>query len=251
MKDTFAARTHRFILPNGITLLVLENPANPTVSVTGYLKAGSFFNPSEQHGLSRLTADMLSKGTRRRSKLEIAEALEFAGARVSFSGNTFTVSVAAQALSRDFGLVISTLAEELREPEFPAAELEKLKQRIVAGIQQGQEDTRSRAIERFAQLVYSPESPFTSRPPAQLISEVERVIAGDLRQFYEQHYGAASLILTVVGDVKAEEVRGLIGETLAIGTARLRRTSISHDTTASGTRNATWCLSKTKPTRMS
>ena len=118
MKDTFAARTERHILPNGITLLVLENPANPTISVAGYLKAGSYFNPPEQHSLSRLTADMLNKGTRRRSKLEIAEALEFAGARVNSSGNTFTVSVSAQTLSRDFPLVVSTLAEELREPEF-------------------------------------------------------------------------------------------------------------------------------------
>lgn len=214
MKDTFAARTERHVLPNGITLLVLENPANPTVSVTGYLKAGSYFNPPEQHGLSRLTADMLSKGTMRRSKLEIAEALESAGARVSFSGNTFTVSIGAQALSRDFGLVISTLAEELREPEFPADELEKLKQRIIAGIQQSQEDTRSRAVERFAQLVYAPQSPFHQPPAAQLIAEVERVTAGDLRQFYEEHYSAASLILTVVGDVQAAEARGLIGETL-------------------------------------
>src|SRR5437868_856726 len=118
MKDTFAARTERYILPNGITLLVLENRANPTVSVTWYLKAGSYFNPPEQHGLSRPTTDMLTKGTMRRSQLEIAEALQPAGPRINFPRNTFPLSIAAQALSRDFRLVISTLAEELPEPKF-------------------------------------------------------------------------------------------------------------------------------------
>jgi zinc protease len=214
MKDTFAARTARHILPNGLTLLALENPANPTVSLVGYLKAGSYFNPPEQHGLARLTADMLSKGTTRRGKLEIAEELEFAGARVSFSGNTFTVSLSAQALSRDFRLVLATLAEELREPAFPADELEKLKQRVIAAIQHNQEDTRARAMEKFTQLVYPPNNPFYIVPADRLIGELNSITVDDVRQFYQQHYGAASLILAVVGDIKRGEVRELVGEAL-------------------------------------
>ena len=62
---------------------------------------------------------MLNKGTRRRSKLEIAEEMESAGARVGLSSNTFTVSVSGLSLSRDLPMIVSTLAEELREPAFP------------------------------------------------------------------------------------------------------------------------------------
>jgi zinc protease len=80
----FAARTQRYQFPSGLTLLVLENHANPTVSVAGSLKAGAYYNPPDKHGLARTTADMLNKGTIRRSKLEIAEELESVGARVSF-----------------------------------------------------------------------------------------------------------------------------------------------------------------------
>jgi zinc protease len=212
---SFAARTTRHVFPNGVTLLVLENPANPTVSLAGYLKAGSYFQPPDRHGLARLTADMLSKGTARRSKLEIAEALEFAGARVSLSSNTFTVTVSAQSLSRDLRLILSTLAEELGEPAFPADELEKLKQRTMAAIQHGQEDTRQRAIERFTQLVYPEGNPFRQPEASRLIGEIEAIAVEDVREFYERHYSAASLILAVVGDVTAGEVRELIAETLA------------------------------------
>ena len=35
--NSFAARTRRYELANGLTLLVLENPTNPTVSLSGYL----------------------------------------------------------------------------------------------------------------------------------------------------------------------------------------------------------------------
>ena len=211
---SFEARTRRHQFASGLTLLVLENPANPTVSVAGYLKAGAYFNPPDKHGLARTTADMLTKGTTRRGKLEIAESLESVGARVNFSGNTFTVSVSAQSLSRDFPGVVATLAEQLREPAFPAEELAKLKQRTIAAIQHNQEETRARAVEKLSQLVFAPESPFHQPPAEQLIAEVESLTTDDVREFYRGRYGAASLILAVAGDVRTEEVRQLFADSL-------------------------------------
>ncbi len=80
--NSFVERTKRFQLSNGVTLLVLENPANPTVSLAGSMRAGEYFSPAGKDSLAGITASMLGKGTRRRSKLEIAEELESAGARV-------------------------------------------------------------------------------------------------------------------------------------------------------------------------
>src|SRR5262245_18803128 len=91
--NSLVGRTWRFQLSNGITLLVLENPTNPTVSIAGSIRSGEYFSPAGKDSLASITASMLSKGTRRRSKLEIAEEMESAGARVGLSSNTFTVSV--------------------------------------------------------------------------------------------------------------------------------------------------------------
>ena len=108
---------------------------------------------------------MPSKGTRLRSKLEIAEEMESAGARVGLSSNTFTVSVSGLSLSRDLPLIVSTLAEELREPAFPADELEKMRQRIIANIKEEQDDTRVRAYDRMTQPGLPRGNPF-HQPPA-------------------------------------------------------------------------------------
>ncbi len=214
MTTSFASRVARTVLPNGLTLLVLENDANPTVSVTGYVKAGEYFNAEGQEGLAELTANMLNKGTRKRSKLEIAESLEFTGAHVGFSTNTFTVGIDAQSLSHDFPFVFATLAEELREPVFPLGELDKLKQRTVAAIQRSQESTRGRAIERLSQVLFPRSSPFYELSAEESISQVKAVTSDHVRRFYKRHYGAASLILVVVGDVKAEAVEKLVTDTL-------------------------------------
>ena len=212
MSNSFTARTSREVLSNGIKLLVLENHANPTVSISGYLVGGSYFSPVGKYATARLTADMLNKGTTQRNKLEIAEALESVGAGVNVSSNTFTISLSTQSLSRDFPMVLATLAEELRTPTFPAEELDKLKQRSIAAIKRAQDETDRRAMERFSQLIFDENSPFHILPATRRVGEIEAISTDDLRQFYEQHYGAAAMILAVVGDVTATEVSRLVNE---------------------------------------
>jgi zinc protease len=212
--NSFVSRTKRFRLSNGITLLVLENPTNPTVSVAGSMRAGEYFSPVGKDSLASITASMLGKGTRRRSKLEIAEELESAGARVGLSSNTFTVSVSGLSLSRDLPMIVSTLAEELSEPAFPKGELEKMRQRIIANIKEEQDDTRVRAYDRMTQLVFPEGNPFHQTPVEKAISQIEMITVDDIREFHQKFYGPSSMILVVVGDVKADEARVLFDDEL-------------------------------------
>src|SRR5215471_11108984 len=185
---SFVSRVKHFQLSNGVTLLVLENPANPTVSLAGSMSAGEYFSPAGKDSLASITASMLGKGTRRRGKLEIAEEMESAGARVGLSSNTFTVSVSGLSLSRDLPMIVSTLAEELREPSFPADELEKMRQRIIANIKEEQDDTRVRAYDRLTQLVFPEGSPFHQIPAEKLIGEIEGISVDDAREFHQRFY---------------------------------------------------------------
>jgi zinc protease len=157
---------------------------------------------------------MLGKGTRRRSKLEIAEEMESAGARVGLSSNTFTVSVSGLSLSRDLPMIVSTMAEELREPAFPAEELEKMRQRIIANIQEEQDDTRVRAYDRMTQLVFPLGNPFHQTPAEKAIGQIESITIDDIREFHQKFYGPSSMILAVVGDVRADDTYALFEEKL-------------------------------------
>ena len=208
----FASRVTREELGTGAVLLVLENAATPTVSVRGSLRAGSYFEPRAKPGLARITAEMLKRGTRRRGKLELAGALEQVGADIEFEADAFAVQISALSLSEDFPALASTLAEMLREPSFPAEELEKLKQQTVAAIQEQQSDTRWRAYERLSQTVFDEENPFFVHGGARLVESVGSITVEDVREFYEKFYGGRSLILSVVGDVRAAEAVRVLRE---------------------------------------
>jgi len=207
--NSFASRIHRYQLTNGLRLLVLENHANPTVSLSGFIAAGEYFNPQGKDSLASITASMLNKGTARRTKLEIAESLESNGARLTFSSNNFTTSISGQSLSRDLPMIISTLAEELREPVFPETEMEKLKLRYIASIKEDLDDTRSRAYERLTQAIFPVGHPFYQYPSETIISQIETITAEDARGFYGKYYGAGGMILTIVGDVEPAAIQAL------------------------------------------
>jgi zinc protease len=207
-----ASRVRREELETGAVVLVLENTATPTVSLRGSLRAGSYFEPRAKPGLARITAEMLKRGTRRRGKLELAGALEQVGADIEFEADTFAVQIEARSLSEDFNALASTLAEMLREPSFPADELEKLKQQTVAAIQEQQSDTRLRAYERLSQTVFDEENPFFVHGGARLVESVGSITVGDVREFYEKFYGGRSLILSVVGDVRADDAARVLRE---------------------------------------
>lgn len=208
----FASRVAREELATGAVLLVLENRATPTVSVSGSLRAGSYFEPRGRPGLARVTAEMLKRGTRRRSKLELAGALEGVGADIEFDADAFAARVSARSLAQDFPALVSLLAEMLREPSFPEDELEKLKQQTVAAIREQQSDTRWRAYERLTQLVFDEANPFYAHAGERLVESVGSITVEEVRGFYERFYGGRSLILSVVGDVRAGEAVRLLRE---------------------------------------
>lgn len=206
-QSNFAARVLRTGLQNGATLLVLENRATPTFSLRASFRAGSYFEPRDKPGLAQITANMLERGTKKRSKLQIAGDLEAVGAEMAFSADPFAVNVAARALSKDLPLVMRTLGEELREPAFPADELEKLKQQTIAAIQEQQANTGFRARERLTQLIFDTANPFYMNPGDKLIQSIKSITAEDVRRFYTERYGGRSLVLAIAGDVNTAEVR--------------------------------------------
>ncbi|HMA42478.1 MAG TPA: hypothetical protein VKO86_00530, partial [Gemmatimonadales bacterium] len=51
------------LLPNGMTLLVVENHEQPVVSVNLNFRAGALYDPAGKEGTAELVAQLLTKGT--------------------------------------------------------------------------------------------------------------------------------------------------------------------------------------------
>ncbi len=196
----------RKVLSNGLTVLVLPNDAAPTVSVSGFVRAGALLEPKGKDGLAPAVAAMLDKGTAKRTKLQLASDLETVAASVGFSGGTETTEVSAKMLSKDLDLGLSALAEMLQEPVFPAEELSKLKARWVASIKQAEDQPETHASRALSQAIFPEGHPYRELSSTEQIAAIEELDASDLKAFHGRYFGPNNTTLVVVGQVQPEEV---------------------------------------------
>jgi zinc protease len=214
----FAEAVRHRRLPNGARLYVLENHFNPTLALSGTLYAGRIYAPAERRLIASMTAGELMKGTAKRTKLQLAEDLESRAASLSFASDASDpvgLDVSGACLSRDSGLLFDAVIEVLRTPVFPEDELEREKKRVVGSIRQQQDQTSVRAFEEAMRRIYPAAHPLHRNTGQERIARVESLTREDLASFYRERYGAASLILVVVGDVDADRVLDTLERGLA------------------------------------
>ncbi|HVT45229.1 MAG TPA: pitrilysin family protein [Thermoanaerobaculia bacterium] len=207
---SFASRTVRKVLENGLIVDVVENRAVPTVAVRGIVFAGDSTAAAGNAAVPRLTAMMLQRGTKTKTKQQMADLIEGRGANLSIATNLFDAQIAASGLSRDLPTILEVLADQLRNPSFPEEELVKAKGEMKNDVLRAAESTGERAVERLTQLVYPPNHPYRAHGSAVLTAAIEAATVEDLARFHAQRYGAQATILAIVGDVDAAKTIALV-----------------------------------------
>lgn len=194
----------RQVLPNDIVILGNERPESPAVVLWARLRAGALHVPDGQEGLARLTATMLQRGTARHSFAALNELTDALGASISADSGRLTVDLRLRCLVEDFPRLAALLAEVIRQPTFPAAELEKVRGQTLTGIMQGDQDTRTLAERGLRTLAYPVGHPY-ARATIGTRESVGAIGRDDLIAFHARHYRPDVLSFAVVGGVPFAE----------------------------------------------
>jgi len=200
-----APLAHREVLPNGIRLLVAERPAIPIVVVRVSIRAGSAFDPPDADGLASLTADLLTRGTARRTAPELDRAIEFVGGSLETDAGRDTATVSLAVLKKDLDLGLDLLAEVLLQPAFPEDELKRKVTDIQAAIRRSEENPESVAGRELARVLY-PGHPY-ARPTSGTVESVGRLTREQVVRFYRERYRPDAAAIAVVGDVTEQGIR--------------------------------------------
>ena len=195
----------RQVLPNGAVLLVAERPAIPIVVVRAYVPAGSVHDPPGAPGLADLTAELLTRGTARRSGPALDEAIEFVGGSLEASAGRDGATVLLSVLKKDLGLGLDLLFEVLTQPEFPADELARKVKEIQAAIRRSEESPESVASRALGEILYSGH-PY-GHDVAGTVESVGKLTREQVVAFYRAHHRPDGAILVVTGDVRADEIK--------------------------------------------
>ena len=194
----------RTILPNQMTLLLKRNPAAPIVTLKFFVKGGLRFELPDKPGLSQFMAALLTKGTKNRSKIEIAQTLEDVGGSISSSSGYNLVSISASTLQEYFDTALDLLADVVLNPTFPAEEIEKQRKETLLAIPRLDEQWASEITRLFKRHYYR-KHPYKNDVLGTLTS-VESFSEKDIRQFYESVMLPNNAVLAIFGDINPETV---------------------------------------------
>ncbi|HXO86384.1 MAG TPA: pitrilysin family protein, partial [Gemmatimonadales bacterium] len=141
-------------LPNGITLLLVENHEQPTLSVSVSFRAGSAFDPAGKEGVAALVAELLTKGTPTRTAEQIAAAIEGVGGNLAAGAGDDFLTVSTDVLSDHAELAFTLLADVTRRPTFPASEVELARTRFLSSLEVELSQPNSIAGRAFQKEIY-------------------------------------------------------------------------------------------------
>lgn len=190
-------------LGNGMRVLAMETRGLPLVDFDLIIGSGAAHDPPGREGLADLTADLLRKGTTKRSAFELADAVDFTGGVLGASADQDGTRISAEFLSSDLDLGLDMLAEISMSPAFAPDEVERLKGETISELKSVKENPALIASRRFVNLLFS-SHPY-GHPTPGWEQSVAEITPGDVRSFYEKHYTPTKMILVGAGDFTSSE----------------------------------------------
>jgi len=195
---------HSRTLPNGLKVLLVENPSIPTVSVTASVLTGARYDPEAKAGLAIMVSRLLDEGTATRTSLEIADAIESVGGAIETDGSFERIMATASVLNKDVDLGLELLADLLIRPVFPQEFVDKEKERTLAEILSARDRPQVVAGWAFNELVYQ-DHPL-HRPSHGYPETVSKITREDLLNFHSRFFVPNNVLLSIVGDFRVPEL---------------------------------------------
>ncbi|MEO5892667.1 MAG: pitrilysin family protein [Ferruginibacter sp.] len=190
-----------FTLPNGMTILVVENHKLPKVTAALNIDAGPVFE-GKKAGLLELMGQMLGEGTTTMPKDKFDEEVDLIGAVVNlyFSGGS------ASALTRYFDKAFNLMADGLKNPSFPAASFDKLKSLTITGLKTEEKSAPAIAARVNQALSYGK---LTAQGEFTTEETVKGLTLDDIKEAYKNFITPSRSYLTFVGDITPEAAKAL------------------------------------------
>ncbi len=202
------AITHRYILPNGLTLIVREDKRSPAVVSQVWYRVGSSDEQPGITGIAHLLEHMMFRGSEHYPGNQFARLIaEQGGYENAMTDYDYTMYF--QVLQKDkLALSFKLEADRMAHASLEAINFEKERE-VVMEERRLRVDNQPKALtqEHFIATAYLA-NPYHT-PVIGWMHDLKHLSITDTRQFYKRWYAPNNAILVVVGDVKAEQVLAL------------------------------------------
>jgi zinc protease len=194
-----------FRLSNGMPVLLLEKHRVPLVQINLLIKVGSTADRSGKSGLASITASMLTEGAGSRNALQLADAIDFLGARLEASAGEHTTVVTLHTPLNKLDSALALLADVSLRPRFSSEELDRMRKERLTTLIQWHDEPQAIASVLFYKTLYG-NHPY-GLPSIGNEQSLRSFTSEDLRQFHKTYFHSNTATLIVVGDVTVQSIQ--------------------------------------------
>jgi len=191
----------KFTLANGLQVFVVKNTKLPRVSATLALDRDGI-KEGEKAGLSDLAGQLLKRGTEKKSKAELDEAVEYLGGSLSTSSQYASVS----SLKNNFPKIMELLSEVMLHPALSTVELEKLRTQTISGIESSKDEPNAIANNVVNKLVYGANHAYGE---ITTVKTVNAINVEDVKNYVKSYWIPNNAYLIFVGDIEPAVAKAL------------------------------------------
>ncbi len=196
----------RYVLANGLTVLLKPDQSSPVCSAQVWIKTGSVHE--NQHlgsGISHFVEHMLFKGTERRPGKELSEVVHDAGgyinAYTTFGRTVYYIDIPSENVE----VALDVLSDAVFGSTFPAEEVDKEREVINREIAMGDDDPDTKLSHALFETAFN-QHPY--RYPIIGYKDVfNRLTRDDLVGYYRERYVPNNAVLVITGDFAIGEMR--------------------------------------------
>jgi predicted Zn-dependent peptidase len=202
-KDFTLPAKNTFGLDNGLQATLIPFGSVPKSTITVIVRSGNL-NEGDQTWLADLSADFFLEGTTSRSAEDVARAAATMGGEINVSVGPDQTTISADVLAEFTPDMVALLADVVRNPAFPEAELERLKRDRLRQLSVAQTQPQQMAVAAFRKALYG------DHPYGRVLADEAQLSAftlDDARNFYNNNFGAQRTQVYVAGVFDSDATR--------------------------------------------
>ena len=206
-RDFSVPEAKRFTLGNGLEVALVQWGQMPKVRVTLSVRTGNAFENPDQVWLADLTGELMREGTATRTASEISRDAARMGGSLDISVGVDSTTIGGDVLSEFGPEYVALVADLVRNPKFPASELDRLKANLARNLAVALSQPQQLALQKFRSVLYGDHAYGRVFPTTEMIKGFALEQA---KQFHAATYGAGRSRLYVVGNFDAAATEAAI-----------------------------------------
>ena len=199
--------TKKYVLDNNATLLVADNEYNDIVAIAIFAKGGNFLE--SKRGTSRMFADLLMKGTKQYSAIELAKALDENGINITFSPNADSFNIDVLTTKKQVETELELLSDMINNSSFDDIDIEKDRTILMNKIKQNRDNPLNLAIDGYKSHIYKDSVYSTSY--TLLEKSLPHVTREDIKSYQAKILNPDNIVISVNGKVDTDTLVNKFG----------------------------------------